>query len=97
MAAPVDVSWVAHPDIVTSAIKLLAGAVFALGSSLVATLLYIWHQTKGKIDSIDLKVNSIAISLSELAGKMSKDIAEINIRCEERHSNHNRRITDNGE
>lgn len=90
--APVDM-WIAHPDMITSAIRVLAWAVAALGGSLVGTLLYIWNRTGAKIDSLDGKIDRIASGLEKLALTTSAQIAAIEARCEERHSNH-RRATD---
>lgn len=87
MAAPPEgYTWVAHPDLVVSAIKLLAAAVVLFAGALVSTLLYIWTGTKGQIAGIDAKVDSIAVSLNTLATTTTKEIAVIKATCDERHS-----------
>lgn len=91
-AAPVDM-WIAHPDMITSAIRLLSWAVASLGAALVGTLLYIWNKTGGKIDSLDAKIERMASGLERLTLTTTAQIAAIEVRCEERHANH-RRQTD---
>lgn len=84
MAAP-DYSWVANPDVITSAIQLLAGAVAAAAALLgaVLTLLggilaWIWNKTDAKIDRI-------ANSLEALTLTTSTEIAAIKAKCDANH------------
>lgn len=100
MDAPGKEFIVAYPDQIAFAIKILVGAVVLMGGSMIVgakwIAAYILKHFETQFEKIGQKVDRIADSLGELAGKTSKDIAEINIRCEERHINH-RRVTDLGE
>lgn len=84
MPAP-DFSWVVDPDVITSAIQLLAGAVAAAAALIgaVLTLLagvlaWIWNKTDAKIDRI-------ANSLEILTVNTSTDIATIKATCKANH------------
>lgn len=92
------ISWVARPDMISQAINLLVmvgkaliGAIICLGGALIAVLLYIWHQTKGQIGSLETQMRQMATSLSDLAGHIREEIATINTRCDERHTMRRRR------
>lgn len=105
MPAP-DFQWVANPDIITSAIKLLAGAVVALGGMLIAggkwVAGYMMKSMNDRSTSIEAK---LTLAVTDLSGKLdrlatgmehlalttSNQITKIEVRCEERHSNHSRR------
>jgi len=106
MAAPdLPTVWVANPELVTSAIKLLAGAVVLLGGALVSVVIYVWqdHKTSNAalfeglqlkftaaVTSLDAKIGQLATSMESLALTTSNQITKIDVRCEERHANHNR-------
>lgn len=84
MPAP-DYSWVADPDVITSAIQLLAAAVAGAAALLgaVLTLLggvlaWIWNKTDSKIDRI-------ATSLEALTLTTSTELATIKAKCEANH------------
>lgn len=80
------VAWVAHPDIVTGAILVLAGAVSLLGTGLIATLIYIWKNHKKSVEDIvtkiEDKVDSIAKSLESLAQGVEHRLTALEVRCE---------------
>lgn len=73
-----DFNWIADPDIITSAIQLLAGAVAGTGALLVAVLAWIWNKTDAKIDRI-------ANSLETLTLTTSVDLATIKAKCRANH------------
>lgn len=77
MPAPA-MEMIVQPDIVTAAIKLLAWAVLATGSALIAVLAWIWNKT-------DSKVDRIASSLELLTLNTSTDIATIKATCKANH------------
>lgn len=84
MPAP-DYSWVVDPDVITSAIQLLAAAVAGAAALLgaVLTLLggvlaWIWNKTDSKIDRI-------ATSLEALTLTTSTELATIKAKCEANH------------
>ena len=94
MAAP-DYQWIANPDIITAAIKLLAGAVLSLGGILVAGGKWVASSTMKRVDnrmdSLEIKLDRLANGMEHLALTTSNQITKIEVRCEERHSNHSRR------
>lgn len=77
MAAP-DYNWVANPDIITSAIQLLAGAVVVTGSALISVVVWVFMRT-------DAKVDRIATSLETLTLTTSVDIASMKATCKANH------------
>ena len=79
-------AWIAHPDIITHAIRVLSGSVILLGGGLVGTLLYIWHGTKSEIISLNNKIDRIAVGLEALALTTQSKLSAIEVRCEERHT-----------
>ena len=86
-------AMIADPDVITAAIQglawvaaIIAGVISILGSTLIGTFLYIWHQAKIKVDSIDEKVDRIATGLEHLTLDTKIQIAEIKTRCEEKHT-----------
>ena len=79
-------TWIAHPDVITSAIRVLAGSVLILGGALVGTLLYIWYQTKAEISGLGVKIERIAAGLELLTLTTSTQITEIKTRCKELHT-----------
>lgn len=91
---------VAYPDQIAFAIKALVGSVLFMGASMIVGAKwiagFILKHFETQFEKIGQKVDRIADSLGELAGKTSKDIAEINTRCDERHRNR-RRSTDEPE
>jgi len=94
MAAP-EYQWIANPDIITAAIKLLAGAVLSLGGILVAGGKWVASSTMKRVDnrmdSLEIKLDRLANGMEHLALTTSNQITKIEVRCEERHSNHSRR------
>lgn len=93
MPAP-DFEWIANPDIITSAIKLLAGAVITLGGMLVAggrwVAAYMMKHMNTRMDGMEAKLERVAQGMEHLALTTSNQITKIEVRCEERHSNHHR-------
>jgi len=97
MPAP-DWQWVANPDLITSAIKLLAGAVFSsiitLGGIIVAGTKWVATTTmkrvESRMDGFEEKLERVAGGMETLALTTSNQITRIEVRCEERHSNHHR-------
>lgn len=84
MPAP-DYNWVADPDIITAAIKLLAGAVIAVGTALITVggaligvLVWIWNKT-------DTKIDRIATSLESLSLTVAAEVASIKATCKANH------------
>lgn len=94
MAAP-EWQWVANPDVITSAIKLLAGAVITLGGMIVAggrwVAVYMMKQMNLRMDGMESKLGRLADGMEQLALTTSNQITKIEVRCEERHSNHKRK------
>jgi outer membrane murein-binding lipoprotein Lpp len=94
MAPLPDFQWVANPDIITSAIKLLAGAVITLGGMLVAggrwVAAYMMKQMNTRMDGMETKLERVAQGMEQLALTTTNQITKIEVRCEERHSNHHR-------
>lgn len=93
MAAPQVDMWIAHPDIITAAIRVLAWVSAIIGmilsglfAGMIGTFLYIWNQAKVKVDSIDVKVDRIATGLEHLTLTTSTQITEIKTRCKELHT-----------
>lgn len=84
MTPPAEAVWIAHPDVVTSAIKLLAGVVTLLGATLISVLIYIWQSHKKQQEKIEEKVDKIAVSLEQLAMNFEHRLTTIEARCEER-------------
>lgn len=69
MPAPTpDMNWIIHPDIITASIqalvKVVGAAIALMGSSLVGTLLYIWHEHKKAMSKMsdDVKAEIKTIS-----------------------------------
>jgi hypothetical protein len=105
MPAPESV-YTVHPDVVSQAIKILAGAVLLLGSSLVGTLLYIWHKSDGRISKVESKIDRIATSMESLDKTLTVKITAVEGQvkaiqevCKERAAScpgghHHNRITD---
>lgn len=81
--------WVANPDLITSAIKLLAGAVITLGGMLVAggryVASYMMKQMNSRMDGMEKKLERLATGMESLALTTSNQITKIEVRCEERH------------
>jgi len=90
-----EASWIASPDLITHAIRVLSGTVIMLGGGLVGTLLYIWNGTKAEIISLNTKIDRIATGLEALALTTQSKLAAIEVRCDERHTMR-RRMTDEG-
>lgn len=75
----------AHPDIVTKAIQLLAGAVVTtitvLGGALVGVILYVWHQHKKTSESnFELfreELKDLSASLRDEIGKVAQNLEGI--------------------
>ena len=94
------------PDIVSEAIKLLAGAVILLGTALVSTLLYIWHKSDGRIGKVETKIDRIATSMENMDKTLTikitaveGEIKSVQKVCAERAANcpggyHHGRVTD---
>ena len=86
-------AWIAHPDIITAAIRALVWVAAVVGfvlsglfTALIGTFIYIWREAKVKVDSIDIKVDRIATGLEGLTLSTSTQIAEIKTRCKELHT-----------
>jgi len=84
--------YIAHPDVVTAAIKFLCATVFTTGGALIGTLLYIWHKTDGRIATMEVTMGRMATSLEELKTNTATELAGVNgdIKamkqlCDERH------------
>jgi len=107
MAQPTDISWLANPDMISSAIKVLATVVCAafafLTTSLVGILLYIWQDHKKAIEKMSAEFKSevgrLAHSLETISETLFDRQRSIEIRmgehetrCEER--NKHRRCDD---
>lgn len=77
--APTDHDfWVAHPDIVTHAIKLLAAAwvvtFSVIGSALVGVILYVWNQHKTASDRNFLLFRE---ELKDLSSSLRDEISKV--------------------
>lgn len=87
-APDLPAAWIANPDAVSFAIKLLVGAVGVCGTALIAVLLYIWHEHKKYVTDIvtEIKTNveKIAVSLDSMAVNFEHRLTKIESRCEER-------------
>ena len=75
MTAPQDII-VAYPDLITQAIKLLAGAVLALTTALVGVMLYIWHAHTKKIDDISTTIQTKFETISSEFKEEIKSVAK---------------------
>jgi hypothetical protein len=73
MAAPQEF-MVAYPDLITQAIKLLAGAVVILTTALVAVMLYIWHDHKGKMQDI---ANTMQNKFESISSEFKEEIKSV--------------------
>jgi TctA family transporter len=97
MAAP-DMQWVANPDVITAAIKLLSGSVIALGGIIVTggrwIAVYLAKQMNKRMDGMEDKLGRLADGMESLALTTSNQITRIETRCDERHLNHKRRDND---
>lgn len=73
--------YVAHPDVVSQAIRILAATVGALFTALIAVLLYIWHSHTKKIDDISAtmqrKFESISIEFKNDISGMARSLENI--------------------
>jgi hypothetical protein len=80
-----DLNWVVNPDVITSAIQLLAAAVAAAAALLSSilgllgiVLAWVWNKT-------DTKIDRIATSLETLTVTTSADLASIKATCKANH------------
>jgi len=94
MNGPTTEFIVSYPDQIAFAIKALCGAVLIMGGGMIIGAKwianYILKHFETQFDKIGTKVDRIADSLGELAKNTTVQIATIEARCEERHSNHKR-------
>lgn len=71
----------AYPDLITQAIKLLAGAVGVLTASLVGVLLYIWQDHKKKMEDISVtmqnKIKEVSSDFKEEINRIAKSLETI--------------------
>lgn len=81
--------WAANPDLVTEAIRLLAGAVISLGGILVIGLKWIaqgiFRQVEKRMEGFEQKLDRVATSLEGLTLTTSVEIAEIKATCKGNH------------
>jgi len=100
MPAPA-MEMIVQPDIITAAIKLLAGAVITLGGMLVAggrwVAMYLAKQMNQRMDGMEGKLGRLADGMESLALTTSNQITKIETRCDERHANHRRNDDDRGQ
>lgn len=96
-----EYTWVAHPDLVVQAIKMLALVVGVLGSAALSLLLFIDRSRMQKINEMAADIKSIATALTEssieyehrLTGLESRvntlenDSTDIKRLCENRRQN----------
>ena len=101
MEAPGKEFIVAYPDQIAFAIKILVGAVIAMGGSMIIGAKWIagymlrqverdFSSIGHKVDNFGTEVKNLATAMNLLASHTAVDIAKINTRCAELHANHRR-------
>lgn len=73
-----ELNWIIHPDIITASIqtlvKVVGAALVLLGSSLVATLLYIWNEHKKAMSKMSDDVKS---EIKTISHEFKADISRV--------------------
>lgn len=89
-----EYTWIAHPDVISKAIYILASSVVVLGGTLIKVFLYIDGKRMGMLQSVAEDVRKIAVDLQNytLHGEHRLTMVETRVERLEGDTNDIRRI-----